>query len=74
MRLIPRAHDSSTHFLRSAYSLVINTVATGVLGVAFWIFAARFFEPEEALVRSFRHALTSRDSVMSAKPERRRST
>lgn len=35
MRLIPRAHDSATHFLRSAYSLVLNTFATGILGVAF---------------------------------------
>jgi hypothetical protein len=43
----PAAHDDSRrHFLRSAYSLVINTAATGLLGVVFWIVAARVFPPE----------------------------
>jgi O-antigen/teichoic acid export membrane protein len=50
VRLIPRGHDSSSHFLRSAYSLVLNTAATGALGVAFWIVAARLF-PTEAVGR-----------------------
>lgn len=42
----PTPDDSRHHFLRSAYSLVINTVATGALGVLFWIVAARVFPPE----------------------------
>jgi hypothetical protein len=49
-----RADDSSGHFLRSAYSLVLNTVASGILGVAFWIFAARFFDAD----------VVGRDSVL----------
>jgi O-antigen/teichoic acid export membrane protein len=42
----PPPDDSRHHFLRSAYSLVINTAATGALGVLFWIVAARVFPPE----------------------------
>lgn len=42
-RLFPSGADSDAHFLRSAYSLIINTAASGALGVAFWIVAARFF-------------------------------
>lgn len=42
----PAPDESRAHFLRSAYSLVANTAATGILGVAFWIVAARVFPPE----------------------------
>jgi O-antigen/teichoic acid export membrane protein len=33
--------------LRSAYSLMINSVVTAGLGIAFWIVAARLYEPVE---------------------------
>jgi O-antigen/teichoic acid export membrane protein len=43
-------HDARTHvsqpLFRSAYSLMASTVVTSVLGVAFWILAARLFPPE----------------------------
>ena len=32
--------------IRSAYSLMANTVLSGVLGVAFWVIAARLYPPE----------------------------
>ena len=31
------------HLLRGAYSLVVNTVLTGLLGVGFWVLAARVY-------------------------------
>ena len=37
------ARDASEPFLRSAYSLMVNVLATSVLGFAFWIAAARMF-------------------------------
>lgn len=41
------AGGASGDFLRSAYSLIANTVVTGALGVAFWVVAARLFSAAE---------------------------
>jgi O-antigen/teichoic acid export membrane protein len=32
---------------RSAYALILSTVASGVLGIAYWVLAARNYPPEE---------------------------
>jgi O-antigen/teichoic acid export membrane protein len=40
-----RAHASQPLF-RSAYSLMASTVVTSILGVVFWILAARLYSPE----------------------------
>src|SRR5271165_5190934 len=44
------ARDASEPFLRSAYSLMVNVLATSALGFAFWIAAARRF-PSSAVGR-----------------------
>ena len=33
--------------VRSAYALILSTLASGVLGLAYWVLAARNYPPRE---------------------------
>lgn len=46
-RTAESAHESSHHLLRGAYSLVANTAVTSILGMGFWVAAARLYSSVE---------------------------